>query len=231
MAKEIAIAERFRGPPRSANGGYACGVIAAGLDVQTARVTLRQPPPLDTPLTLEPKGAGVVLMRGEQLVGEGEPAELDLELIEPVDFDAAADATAGYLGATDHMFSGCFVCGPDRDDGLRLFPGPVAGRANAVAAPWRLSEDASTEIVWAALDCPSYFGAMTHFGDMRKALLGRLTASVWRRPKAGEPCVVTGWFLGADGRKIRCASAIHSRDGEPLAAAAATWIEVDALPS
>ena len=30
-AEPVVIGGRFRGPPRSANGGYACGVIAAPL--------------------------------------------------------------------------------------------------------------------------------------------------------------------------------------------------------
>ena len=32
MAAEVVIDSRFRGPPDSANGGYACGVLAAHLD-------------------------------------------------------------------------------------------------------------------------------------------------------------------------------------------------------
>lgn len=230
MSGEIVIPGRFCGPPRSANGGYACGVIAAGLDSPGAVVTLRHPPPLDTPMRLEPDGNGVALRCGERLIGEGAAAELELELIEPAGLDEAADATARYLGHRSHLFPGCFVCGPARDDGLRLFPGRLADR-EAVAAPWAAGRDATLEVVWAALDCPSYFGAMEHLGESRAALLGRLTGAVWRRPEPGEPCVVMGWYLGAERRKIRCASAVFSGDGEALAAASALWIEVAELPS
>ena len=45
----LRLEERFCGPPATANGGYACGIIAEllGGDVE---VTLRRPPPLGRPL-------------------------------------------------------------------------------------------------------------------------------------------------------------------------------------
>ena len=43
----LVIDDRYNGPPASANGGYACGRIAAFVD-GPARVTLRKPPPLHT---------------------------------------------------------------------------------------------------------------------------------------------------------------------------------------
>jgi hypothetical protein len=48
MTASLVVAPRFCGPPGSANGGYACGLIAAYLDGQ-AEITLRRPPPLATP--------------------------------------------------------------------------------------------------------------------------------------------------------------------------------------
>jgi hypothetical protein len=44
---------RFNGPPGSANGGYACGVIAQHVPSDLVEVTLRRPPPLDTTLFIE----------------------------------------------------------------------------------------------------------------------------------------------------------------------------------
>ena len=40
---------RYNGPPESANGGYACGLVA-GLLGGVVEVTLRLPPPLDREL-------------------------------------------------------------------------------------------------------------------------------------------------------------------------------------
>jgi hypothetical protein len=48
----LVIPSRFCGPPGSGNGGYVCGRIAAYLDGPVT-VTLRRPPPLATPMTVE----------------------------------------------------------------------------------------------------------------------------------------------------------------------------------
>jgi len=47
----IIINKRFCGPKNSANGGYAAGVFAQTID-GPAVVTLKSPPPLDTPIDL-----------------------------------------------------------------------------------------------------------------------------------------------------------------------------------
>lgn len=66
-------------PPRSANGGYACGVVAEGVD-GVAAVRLLIPPPLDQWMTLRGDGQSARLMKGETLVGEASSAEVDLQL-------------------------------------------------------------------------------------------------------------------------------------------------------
>jgi len=47
--REIFIDPAFEGPPKSAHGGYACGVLAPYLDGD-AEITLRRPVPLGTGL-------------------------------------------------------------------------------------------------------------------------------------------------------------------------------------
>ena len=47
---EITFDRRFRGPLTSANGGFACGSLAAFVDAGEVEVTLRLPPPLGRPL-------------------------------------------------------------------------------------------------------------------------------------------------------------------------------------
>jgi hypothetical protein len=79
--------------------------------------------------------------------------------------------------------------------------------------------------VWAALDCPSYFG----LPSAPLALLGRLTASIEVLPEIGEPLVAIGWPIETEGRKYFAGSALANRDGEVLARAAATWIELEGL--
>ncbi len=56
----LTIARRFNGPPESGNGGYVSGRLAQAYTAEFGElpedakieVTLRKPPPLETPLTL-----------------------------------------------------------------------------------------------------------------------------------------------------------------------------------
>lgn len=59
---------------------------------------------------------------------------------------------------------------------------------------------------------------------MSLVLLGRLTAEIVERPRAGERCVCTARALGREGRKVYASSAIWSADGRRLASAEAIWI-------
>lgn len=226
------IERRFRGPPQSGNGGYSCGVLAEGVS-GVATVTLRLPPPLDRPLTLSGNGEQSRLTDGENIVGEATRSTLDLEIPEPPGLEEAVEASRRYAGFETHPFPGCFVCGPERapGDGLRIFPGRV-GATNIVAGPWTPDESlrgadgvVDRRYVWAALDCPSYFG----LPSAPLALLGRLTASIEVLPEVGEPLVAIGWPIEMEGRKYFAGSALANRDGEVLARAAATWIELEGL--
>jgi hypothetical protein len=173
-------------------------------------------------------------MDGEDLVGEAVPDSLDIVVPNGWDFDTARAASKGYVGFADHPFPTCFVCGPDRKpgDGLRIFPGRLEGSA-VVAAPWAPDESLAgagglvePRHVWAALDCPSYFG----LDDAPMALLGRLTARIDRLPEIGERLVAIGWPMGVEGRKHFAGSALRDADGDDIAAAQSTWIEIDRSP-
>jgi hypothetical protein len=232
MGEQVTIPRRFNGPPDSGNGGYSCGVVARLLG-GPAEVTLRCPPPLGRPLEVVRRGDGGVELRdGERLVAEGVPAELEIEVPPPVSLAEAEDAARRFPWFTGHPFPRCFVCGPDRraGDGLRILAGPVAGRPVA-AAPWTPSPadcgpDGTVlpEIAWAALDCPSWFGAHAFHPSSGVALLGRLRARLLAPIRAGEPCLAMGWHLGTEGRKVIAGSALYSAGGELRAAARATWI-------
>lgn len=113
------IPSRFRGPPRSGNGGYVCGALARRLTAMAdsgapavpqpaITVNLRSPPPLDAPMALVETASasgpgghqGLRMVLGETLVAAAEPAEpglLDgpaMALPEAPSFDAAAAAVA-----------------------------------------------------------------------------------------------------------------------------------------
>lgn len=224
------IDRRFRGPPNSANGGYACGVVAEGVD-GVASVTLRAPPPLDRPMALIGDDEQSRLMDGDLLIGEGKPASLDVEVPSPPSLEAATEASQRYVGFENHVFESCFVCGPAREpgDGLRIFPGAIED-GGFVAGPWTPDKTLANatgavdrRYLWAALDCPSYWGIAS--GPM--ALLGRLSAQIDRVPQVGEPLIAMGWVLRSEGRKYFCGSALASADGEVIARADAVWIEVE----
>ncbi len=234
MNEQITIDRRLRGPPESGNGGYVCGVVA-GLVGGTAEVTLRRPPPLDRPLQVTRlDDGGVALSDGEMVIAEGAPAPVEIEAPEPVSFTEAEEASRSYLGFRQHIFPTCLVCGPQRTegDGLRIFPGSVPGR-DIVAAPW--TPDASLagedgpvrpEFVWAALDCPSGWAVFGDPSQGRPAVLGRLAARLIAPIRPGDRCVIIGWPLGEDGRKLYSGTALFSHDGELRAVARATWVRL-----
>jgi hypothetical protein len=58
------------------------------------------------------------------------------------------------------------------------------------------------------------------------AVLGRLATKLLAPVRAGERCVVTGWPLGEDGRKLYSGSALFSADGDLRAVARATWVRI-----
>jgi hypothetical protein len=220
----LIIERRFRGPANSGNGGYSCGLIATALIDGDAEVTLRVPPPLDTPLRVD----GLDVYDGDTLVAEARPTTVELELPEPPDVvpDGRPDA--------DHPFPGCFVCGPAREpgDGLRLLPVPIGG--GRVAATWHV-RDSSRELVWAALDCPGAFAVDPGF-ERGVSVLGRLAAHIEEVPAPGEDLIVVGWALpGGDERRSYAGTSLF-RGKTPLAWARATWFSVgdsvrDPLPS
>jgi hypothetical protein len=222
MPETITIAGRFNGPPASANGGYAAGLVA-GLVDGDAEVTLRAPPPLETPLAVVRDGARVTVRDGDSVVADAEPVSVALDVPSPVSTAEAEAARARYAGFRHHAYATCFVCGPERADGLGIFAGPVEGRGGLVAAPWTPpAGEVADELVWAALDCPSGW-AVDEF-SREGVLLGRLAARIVARLVGGDPHVVVGWRIGEEGRKRFAGSAIFTAEGELRAYARSTWL-------
>jgi len=234
--ESLVIPSRFCGPPGSGNGGYVCGRVAAYLD-GPATVTLRRPPPLATPMTVERDGeSSVRIHHGRTLIAEaasspGSPAP---EIPGPVSM-AEAHAVAGCARYyADPVFPDCFVCGMGRGpgDGLRIFPGPLAGRP-LWAAPWTPDSSVTDaggrvrpEVVWAALDCPSGIAAAeaASLAPDTAILLGQMTATLAVPPVAGDQCRVIAWPGERDGRKLLAGSALLGPGGQVLAAASTVWL-------
>ena len=226
----VVVERRYNGPPASANGGYACGVVARHVD-GPAQVSLRRPVPLDSPLELERNDDGhVTLHDGELLIAEGDPA-LPLDELEPPyrpTVEEAHEAARLRPGAWPATFDACWVCAPARRDGLGVVFGPLPSRPDMTGAVLLAhpGEDGvlPTEIAWAALDCPSYTPPLG--GNAQPSLLASRHAELLAPVPAGTPLAVVGWSLGTEGRKHRSATAILDADGRMLARAEALWLRM-----
>jgi hypothetical protein len=113
VVEGLIIERRFCGPPDSANGGYACGMVASLLG-GPAEVTLRSPPPLDRPLEVERAGGGVRVLNSGKLIAEAKPVTLGIDAPPPPTWAQAVEAEARYPWFETHPFPGCFVCGSAR---------------------------------------------------------------------------------------------------------------------
>lgn len=251
---ELTIPQRFCGPSSSGNGGWTSGALAALVRTgcpedraeawPTIEVTLRQPPPLDTTLSVADSDGTTVVSLGGTTVLSGSVLEgADLTPVELVPAEEARAAEASYAGHTFHPFPSCFACGTDRPegDGLRIFPGRVSDADDGsprVASTWTphpsVQEDwhayvddhgrASIASTWASLDCVGgWAGDLTE----RMMVLGRMTAAVDTLPVIGEEHVVVGEGRGRDGRKTFTASTLYDADGRVVARAEHVWIAVD----
>ena len=227
----VVIGRRFNGPPASANGGYACGVVAEAIG-PAARVSLRAPPPLEVPLTWEQESGTTKLLDGETIIAEGVAGAPAAKPAGAPRLAEARSAAEFYPGRDPevHLFPTCFVCGPLRkEDGLRIFPGPVAG-SDLLACPWTPGSDlvgadgnVAPVFVWAALDCPSGFACMP---PDKTSVLASMTAELRGSVEPGREYVMVAYKLGSDGRKHRAVSAVHDEDGQCLAIAEALWITI-----
>ena len=224
----IVIGRRFNGPPDSGNGGYVAGLVAARIE-GPAEVTLRVPPPLETPLTFAQDGDAIRLLDGARLVAEGTPTTFNLDIPPAPTLAIAETAVPNYTGFDKHSFPSCFVCGPTRaeGDGLRIFAGEYDGPGR-VAAPWVPHPDLTVDgripvaIHWAALDCPGAFAVMERETPV---VLGRIAAEIRRPVEPNENCVVMGWAIRSEGRKHYAGTALFKESGELAARAFQTWIE------
>jgi hypothetical protein len=228
--REIVIDPAFEGPPASAHGGYACGMLAPYLPAD-AEITLRAPVPLGTALILALSDGGASLRDGTTVVAEGASTQLANGTPEPPVFAEALAATASFPGLLSHPYPRCVGCGTARTDAvaLRLFPGPLAAR-DLVAAVWYPSIDATAdglirpEFAWAALDCPGGWAAIGFGRVGRRIVLGRMAARLLAPITAQSAHIVVGWLEGVSGRKLVAGSALYSRDGALQGFSRQTWI-------
>ena len=232
----LTVPRRFNGPPRSGNGGWTAGALAETLPGRglglPITVSLRQPPPLDTPMPISETTVGSVASHHGRTVVDARFAEDTPAPVPAVPVMAAAAAEARYPGHRKHPFPTCFACGPQRrpGDGLRIFPGRVTDTdqaasvpAERVAATWTPYET-SVPITWAALDCISGWASDI---DERPMVLGTITVKHHRLPTTAERYVVVGRVRSTEGRKTFTGSTLYDPVGEGVAAAEQVWIQID----
>lgn len=227
------IAQRFNGPPGSANGGYICGCLAERAGGDCVETRLMAPPPLETAMPLRLDNGELFALHGDHPVARARGASLPAMTVPAAPSVAEARAAEEhFIGFKDHAFPGCYVCGPDREDGLRLFPGWLEDR-RAVACTWTPTEEqgdgherVTLPQLYAALDCPGSFSLVRDPGNW--VVLGSFTVQVDEAPRLGEAHVIIGWPEGRDGRKLFAGTAVFNQEGRCLATAHAVWVQIPA---
>jgi hypothetical protein len=244
MNDTLLVPARYCGPAKSGNGGYVAGALAHELGDTLGRavtVTLRQPPPLDATMHVNAVDGVLELTFGGALVAEAEYGDAEVAPVEGVSWDEAVAASPSYPGHRSHPFPTCFGCGTEREDGMRIFAGPVPstrGDHTRLAAPWVPDRTVMADYheyddpapraclaaTWTALDCTGGWA-----GDITERLmvLGRMTAVVDALPVIGEEHVVMGEHRGTEGRKTFTASTLHDADGRIVGRAEHVWLAVD----
>ena len=224
----LIIEKRYCGPDAVGNGGYVSGRLARHVPGHV-EVTLLMPVPLGENLPVYRRVDGQVeLTYREQVIARARPAQLTLAVPPAPSLAEARAAARRWSGQYSHPAPNCFVCGPDRQDGLQIFAGPVTG-SPVVACPWTPAPalagadgQVAGEFIWAALDCPGAF-AISKTG-VPYVLLGRLTARLESTVRPGEQLIASGWLIQEDGRKYHTGTALYRADGSVCAAAAGVWI-------
>jgi hypothetical protein len=229
-AEQLMVDRTYRGIAGIALGGYVGGLLAGVLDGPVVETTLRGAVRMERALqVVRPEPDRVVLSENGTVLAEARPAELDLEVPEPVSLAEADEASSSFSGLTAHPFPDCFACGTEREhgDGLRIFPGPVAGR-ELVAATWTpetalADPDGAllTRFAWAALDCPQLWALIANApaDSEEQVVTAAMTVRIESMPQAGVPHVVMAWPMHRSGRAIFAGGAILSAAGEVLVAA------------
>ena len=253
LIEQLTIPSRYCGPPDSANGGYVAGLLAKSLretshaDQLGIQVRLLAPPPLEQPLDLyemksEQGELGALLQMGQTEIAVATLVPLPSSVVPAAPTAQQAEAAMAGFDGSDHPFPGCFVCGPGRDpaDALCIYPGGVstvpAMDKPMVASTWQVDPDycdekgvLKTEILCAALDCPSSFGILEVASnkEMEPMVLASFTFVLSGDLKAGEQAIAVGWAESRKGRKAFGGSAIYNSAGECVAHAEALWISLN----
>ena len=207
------IPARFNGPPGSANGGFACGLVAAELDVASAEVSLRAPPPLETGAVGRARRRrrpgerrGDTRGRGPRRRGGRRPAA---RAALPRRGLPGGARTGSSAGPPTTRFPPASCAEPN----ARTATGSRSSRwRSATAGTTRLRGRRSSR-AWCGRRStapPARPGA--NWGEGPPIVLARLAVAIDAEPELGEPHVIVSWPLGRDGRKREAAAALFDAD-------------------
>jgi acyl-coenzyme A thioesterase PaaI-like protein len=222
------------GPDGIGQGGVTAGLVAADLLDGPVEVRLHAPAPLDTDMDIRRDDAGqrtliatpgrlIATARRVGAVGGTPPPGIDL------------DSARSVTGALSHrnVFGRCLICGHEREDSLRVWPGPRPdagpGVATAFEVPAQFRADdgtLATPFVFGALDCTSGF-AVLHDSDAAVAITGTMQVQLERPVPADLPVIATAQVAGRGGRTWLVDAALRSAGGRVLATAHVIWVEID----
>jgi acyl-coenzyme A thioesterase PaaI-like protein len=149
-----------------------------------------------------------------------------------VDLETAQQVTGALRDF--NPFGRCMICGHQRDDSLRVWPGPLPGDAPGVATAFTVPDHFSeggkvlaTPFAFGALDCTSGFAVLRE-SDGGLVITGTMQVHVERPVPASAPIVATARVADRGRRTWRVDAALHSADGDRLARAHVTWVDIDA---
>lgn len=232
----IAVSPTYQGIEGLAHGGYLAGRFAE-LVGEPLRVTLRRPPPLDTPLSIDDEHGPRLVDPEGRTVMEAGPAGAMRDPVAAVPIEEARSRRP-HPGFDRHPWPHCFMCGTERVDGfgLRVSAPDEEGR---VAGVWLASgpllpdgEVIPSAFVWAVVDCVTAWSFADHRGEAEwwPALTGQIAVDVAAPVRRGAPHVVVGRVSRREGRRLFMDAAIADADGQVCARAEALWIVVPAAP-
>lgn len=224
----IRVASPYQGITGVAHGGYLAGLLAGNAD-EPVQVTLRRPPPLETPLVVKD---GLLVDETGQIIMETAPtAPADGVAPPPLE---EVRSRAPHPRFADHPYADCFMCGTRSADGFALRVSPP-DRDGVVAGVWvpsgRLLNDGDTvgpEFVWAAVDCLSVWAFADHWTDLEwwPALTGRISVQQLVPLHRETEYVAAAKVKTREGRKITVDAALTDAHGRVCAKGQALWIVV-----
>lgn len=156
--ERLRLPPNWCGPDGIGQGGVVAGRLASSLAGGLVEVRLHAPAPLDTDLEIRATtDSERMLADGDRLIATAKPID-EIEATPPphVTVEAARRVT-GTL-REHNPYPRCLICGHERDDGLRVWPGvlPDGGVAAVFEVPAGFRDAAgalATPFVFGALDC------------------------------------------------------------------------------